>query len=110
MTPQRVDVDRTDVVLPPVPLAAKGNPMALWARWTRHVTHSPTLAKRVPARKPAQRRRPPRMTLEALEDRTLLSASVWTDKLDYSPGQTALINGSGFQANETVDLKVVNKS
>jgi len=33
---------------------------------------------------------------------------VSTDKLDYAPGETANINGTGFQANETVALKVVH--
>ncbi|HEY7312352.1 MAG TPA: Ig-like domain repeat protein, partial [Gemmataceae bacterium] len=36
------------------------------------------------------------------------ATSVQTDKLDYSPGQTAIITGSGFQAGESVDLQVVN--
>ena len=48
------------------------------------------------------------MTNELLEDRTLLSAAVATDKPDYAPGQTALISGSGFVPGETVLLQVVD--
>ena len=33
---------------------------------------------------------------------------VWTDQLDYPPGSTALISGSGFHANETVTLQVTH--
>jgi hypothetical protein len=32
------------------------------------------------------------------------AAAVTTDKLDYQPGQTAVISGSGWQPGETVDL------
>src|SRR5437773_7702929 len=31
-------------------------------------------------------------------------ASITTDKLDYAPGTTAIVTGSGFQPNEQVDL------
>src|SRR5439155_1833845 len=48
-----------------------------------------------------------RLGIEHLEARMLLSASVWTDKLDYPPGSTAVINGSGFQAGEVVQLQVL---
>ena len=34
--------------------------------------------------------------VEQLEDRMLLSAAIATDKADYSPGQTAIVQGSGF--------------
>jgi len=34
-------------------------------------------------------------------------ASVTTDRDDYSPGQTAYITGSGFQAGEAVVLQIV---
>ena len=34
------------------------------------------------------------------------SASITTDKLDYAPGETVLISGRGFQAGETVRLKI----
>src|SRR4051794_17609301 len=54
------------------------------------------------------------LRLEQLEDRRLLAtavtdaatASVFTDKPDYAPGETALINATGFQAGETVRLQV----
>src|SRR5690349_14197465 len=48
--------------------------------------------------------------IEALESRKLLSATIATDHLDYSPGQTAIITGSGFSPGETVDLSVLNLS
>src|SRR5258706_1941720 len=34
------------------------------------------------------------------------AASITTDKIDYVPGQTALISGRGFQAGETVRVKI----
>src|SRR5262245_37613001 len=43
---------------------------------------------------------------EVLEDRRLLAADVWTDKLDYAPGETAIISGSGFAVGETIHLEV----
>ncbi len=47
------------------------------------------------------------MTLfEALEPRLLLAASVTTDKMDYAPGATALVKGSGFIPGEAVQLQV----
>src|SRR5438552_1832123 len=45
--------------------------------------------------------------VEQLEDRVLLSASLWTDQPDYSPGSTATINGSGFLPGEVVNLRVI---
>ena len=32
------------------------------------------------------------------------AAKVWTDKVDYIPGEVAIISGSGWQPGETVDL------
>lgn len=65
-----------------------------WTRWLKSLTSS--------TRKTTSHKRPAhKLALELLEDRTLLSASVWTDKPDYPPGSTAIINGSGFQAGET---------
>jgi hypothetical protein len=37
---------------------------------------------------------------------TAQTASVWTDKLDYAPGEFVIIEGSGFLAFETVELKI----
>ena len=48
------------------------------------------------------------LSLERLEDRTLLSATVITDKLDYPPGETAVITGTEFLIGETVELQVVH--
>jgi hypothetical protein len=36
------------------------------------------------------------------------TAAVWTDRLDYAPGTTAFIAGTGFAAGETVDLQVLH--
>ena len=38
----------------------------------------------------------------------LLAAEVTTDQLDYSPGATAIISGSGFGSGETVVLQVLH--
>src|SRR5262249_46866868 len=40
--------------------------------------------------------------------RTLLSASITTDRMDYPPGSTAVITGTGWQPHETVDLHIFN--
>lgn len=45
--------------------------------------------------------------LEPLEPRLLLAASVITDRLDYAPGATAIVSGSGFTPGETVQLQVL---
>ena len=34
--------------------------------------------------------------------------TITTDKLDYPPGSTVIISGTGFQANETVQLQVLH--
>jgi hypothetical protein len=44
---------------------------------------------------------------EQLEERRLLAA-VTTDLPDYSPGDTAQINASGFQLGETVQFQVLH--
>jgi hypothetical protein len=46
--------------------------------------------------------------LELLEDRTLLSAAVATDLVNYTPGGTALITATGFQPGETVQFQVLH--
>jgi hypothetical protein len=53
-----------------------------------------------------KRRRAP--TFEQLEIRLVPSATVWTDKLDYHPDSTAVINASGFAIGETVRLQVLH--
>src|SRR5262245_47390135 len=50
------------------------------------------------------------LRLDLLETRLVPSATVATDKPSYTPGSTALINASGFQAGETVQFQVVNQS
>ena len=47
------------------------------------------------------------LCVEVLEGRVVPSATLLTDKLDYSPGETALIRGSGFDLGETINLRVV---
>ena len=49
-----------------------------------------------------------RLTLEPLEQRTLLSATVATDQQDYAPGDVAQICGRGFAVGETVELQVLH--
>jgi hypothetical protein len=52
------------------------------------------------------RRRYFRPSAELLEKRCLLAATVWTDKLDYAPGETAAITASGFDVGSTVEFQV----
>ena len=47
-----------------------------------------------------------RLVGERLECRALLTASIFTDKPDYAPGETVLITRSGFQLGETVQFQV----
>src|SRR5262245_44897615 len=61
-------------------------------------------ARIVPSRQPKRLRS---FFLERLEDRSLL-ASVTTDKLDYSPGDSALIMASGYQVGEAVQFQVLH--
>src|SRR5205823_6138427 len=80
-----------------------------WVRSLRTLLTSPATCSRRRRRQAAPRKWTARSVLgvEQLEARTLLSASVWVDKPDYVPGSTAIINGSGFQAGEVVQLQVV---
>src|SRR5439155_2893911 len=70
-----------------------------WGRLKAGRTHRQPLRTRRVNRKP---------WLELLEDRTLLSAWVATDKSDYAPGETVLITGGEFSALETVNLQVLH--
>lgn len=45
--------------------------------------------------------------MEVLEQRSLLSASVSTDALDYAPGQTIGVSGSGYAVGESIILSVL---
>lgn len=47
-------------------------------------------------------------SLESLEQRMLLTATIVTDQTDYAFGTTALISGSGFAAEEEVQLQVTH--
>lgn len=60
-------------------------------------------SKGITARRPFRR-----LLLESLEDRRLLSATVWTDQLNYVPGTMALVSGTGFQPGETVKVQVLH--
>ncbi|MFM8175337.1 MAG: hypothetical protein ACKN81_17475, partial [Pirellulaceae bacterium] len=53
-----------------------------------------------------RRRRIRQLTVEQFEERRLLAASIFTDKPDYKPGETAQISGTGFQLGEIVRLQV----
>ncbi|MFN0054934.1 MAG: YDG domain-containing protein [Planctomycetales bacterium] len=48
------------------------------------------------------------LSSQALENRWLLSAWVATDKGDYAPGQTAVVQGGGFTPGETIALQVLH--
>ena len=70
-----------------------------------------SLTKRIPqfGRRQSSRSRlrtTNRTAAEILEFRTLLSAAVVTDLLDYMPGETAAITASGFVVGETVQFQV----
>ena len=80
--------------------------MSFWTRWRRLVHLGPTLSKRIPNPKSAKRRRTRRLILEALEDRTLLSATLSLDQQAYAPGQTAVITGTGFNPGDTLSLQI----
>src|SRR5262249_45433313 len=71
--------------------------------WLRSLfAHKPS---QKPVRKAGSKIRP---GFELLEDRLAPSATVWTDCLDYPPPTTATIFGSGYQAGETAQLRVVH--
>jgi hypothetical protein len=80
-----------------------------WTRWLNALASS--LSRKSGARRTQKQASKPhrshRMTVEHLEDRVVPSTSVWTDKPDYAPGSTAVINGSGFQVGEAVHLEVL---
>jgi hypothetical protein len=48
------------------------------------------------------------LLVECLERRDVPSAVLWTNKLDYAPGSTAILNASGFQPGETVEFQVLH--
>ena len=48
------------------------------------------------------------LALESLEARTTPSATVFTDLLDYQPGDTALITAKDFAAGSTVEFQVLH--
>ena len=49
-----------------------------------------------------------RLRLDPLEERTLLSATVWTDHADYAPGSTAVLKAAGFLPGEAIQLQVTH--
>src|SRR5262249_19145484 len=81
----------------------RGPIMQLW-RWLNLRNWVPAVSARNKAAKRTARRL---LLLETLEDRLVPSVSLWTDKPDYSPGQIAIIGGSGFQVGETVQIQVI---
>src|SRR5437764_110863 len=82
--------------------------MSMWTRWLRRIGLAPQKTRRLTGKTDAKKRPLRRLGVEHLEARMLLSASVWTDKLDYAPGSTAILTGSGFQFGETVNLQVLH--
>src|SRR5262249_54472929 len=83
--------------------------MSSWTRWlnTLASTLSPNSGARRTRSQASKPRRGRRMKVEWLEHPLVPSASVWTDKPDYAPGSTAVIQGSGFQVGEAVHLEVL---
>src|SRR5947209_2645154 len=81
--------------------------MSMWTRWLNRLKGVFRGNRRLVSKTAVRKRSRHRLGVEYLEARTLLSASVWLDKPDYVPGSTAIINGSGFQPGEMVQLQVV---
>ena len=82
--------------------------MSFWIRWLRLLNLGPFLRRRVP---PCRSRKKPRrtfLTVEYLEERTVPSAMVWTNKPDYAPGSNAVFYGSGFQPGEQIEIQVTH--
>src|SRR5262249_52213820 len=89
------------------PFSFKETSMSMWTRWLNRLKHVIRENRRLAGKTDVRKRPRQGLGIESLEARTLLSASVWLDKPDYAPGSTAVINGSGFQAGEVVQLQVV---
>src|SRR5688500_8379045 len=72
-------------------------------------THRRSASTRQKIKRPsaAVRRRKLRQ-LETLESRLLLAADVFTDQVDYAPGQTVHIFASDFAAGEAVQFQVLH--
>lgn len=64
--------------------------------------------KRVPQKPRRSSHSRCRLHVEQLEDRLVPAALLGTDLLDYAPGSTAFISGSGFQAGETIQIEIVH--
>lgn len=65
-------------------------------------------AKRIRKDTPHRKRRGFHLEMERLEDRFAPAAAVYTDKLDYLPGQTARITAIGFNTGSVVQFQVVH--
>jgi hypothetical protein len=65
-------------------------------------------ARRARSRSKSSTTRPRAWAFEQLESRTLLSASVLTDLVNYNPAGTAIITAGGFQSGETVQFQVLH--
>src|SRR5581483_12270175 len=86
---------------------------SIHSSWMNSMNRSTRLMNwlnRSPNRGSGRKRGPPphRLSVEQLEERVVPSANVWTDRLDYSPGDMAVITGNGFQMGETVELQVLH--
>src|SRR5262249_717067 len=82
------------------------SPRRLASRFTSFFSRFRSRRRRTAIKELIQRRKL-HVFLENLEDRRLLAAQVWTDKLDYAPGETAIISGSGYAPGETIHLEIV---
>ncbi|MFL5340441.1 MAG: beta strand repeat-containing protein, partial [Gemmataceae bacterium] len=80
--------------------------MSLWTRWLRRIGTSHQNARRNSKSKSHKPKRP-RLGVDLLETRLVPSATILTNQLDYAPGSTAIITGSGFQPGESVHLEVL---
>src|SRR5262245_32737965 len=47
------------------------------------------------------------LSLQPLEDRSLPSATLYTDKADYHPEETVLISGTEFQPGAVLQIQVI---
>src|SRR5687768_14023353 len=68
----------------------------------------PVAARRETKRSSTTSRQRKVRQIEPLEHRLLLAADVYTDQVDYTPGQTAHIFASGFAVGEAVQFQVLH--
>src|SRR5688572_26517986 len=92
----------------PLSDASEAEDATMWLDTLRKLFGMQPRSKRKLRCRPAPARRTPRLRLEHLEDRITPTAVVTTDLPDYAPGATALIDASGFESGETIELQVLH--